>query len=129
MKGEKGVTPSRVMLVDDQADFRRLMVTFLNRQPDLEVVAQAGSLTEARQLTETVSFDVAVLDLGLPDGDGADLIAELRREKPGVAVLILSASLDPASIEKARRAGADEIMDKLSSPNEVLGTIRRLADV
>jgi DNA-binding NarL/FixJ family response regulator len=129
MKGEKGVTPSRVMLVDDQADFRRLMVTFLNRQPDLEVVAQAGSLTEARQLAETVSFDVAVLDLGLPDGDGADLIAELRRENPGVTVLILSASLDPASIEKARWAGADEIMDKLSSPNEVLGTVRRLADV
>jgi two-component system response regulator DevR len=129
MKGEKGVTPSRVMLVDDQADFRRLMVTFLDRQPELEVVAQAGSLTEARQLAETVSFDVAVLDLGLPDGHGADLIAELRRENPGVAVLILSASLDPANIEKARRAGSDEIMDKLSSPNEVLGTVRRLADV
>lgn len=129
MKVEKGVTPSRVMLVDDQADFRRLMVTFLDRQPELEVVAQAGSLTEARQLAETVSFDVAVLDLGLPDGHGADLIAGLRRENPGVAVLILSASLDPASIEKARRAGADEIMDKLSSLNEVLGTVRRLADV
>ncbi len=129
MKGEKGVTPSRIMLVDDQADFRRLMVTFLDRQPELEVVAQAGSLTEARQLAETVSFDVAVLDLGLPDGHGADLIAGLRRENPGVAVLILSASLDPASIEKARRAGADEIMDKLSSLNEVLGTVRRLADV
>jgi len=129
MKGEKGVTPSRVMLVDDQADFRRLMVTFLDRQPELEVVAQAGSLTEARQLAETVNFDVAVLDLGLPDGHGADLIAGLRRENPGVAVLILSASLDPASIEKARRAGADEIMDKLSSLNEVLGTVRRLADV
>jgi DNA-binding NarL/FixJ family response regulator len=117
------------MLVDDQADFRRLMVTFLGRQPELEVVAQAGSLTEARQLAETVSFDVAVLDLGLPDGHGADLIAGLRRENPGVAVLILSASLDPASIEKARRAGADEIMDKLSSLNEVLGTVRRLAGV
>ena len=45
---------------------------------------------------------MAVLDLGLPDGDGADLIAVLRRGNPGVRVLIVSASLDPASIEKAR---------------------------
>lgn len=67
--------------------------------------------------------------MGLPDGDGADLIAALRRGNPGVGVLIFSASLDPASIEKARRAGADEIMDKLSSFDEVLSAVRRLGGV
>jgi DNA-binding response OmpR family regulator len=50
-------------------------------------------------------FDVAVLDLGLPDRDGGDLIADLRRANPEVGVLILSASLE-------RAAEADEIMDK-----------------
>ena len=114
------------MLVEDQADFRRLMEALLSRQPDLEVVAQAGSLAEARGLAGMVSFDVAVLDLGLPDGNGADLIAELHRGKPGVGVLIFSASLDPTSIEKATDAGADEIMDKLSPLPEVLATVRRL---
>lgn len=89
------------MLVEDQTDFRRLMVALLARQPDLEVVAQAGSLTEARRHAETVVFDVAVLDLGLPDGSGADLISDLRGLNPGAAVLILSASLDPASLERA----------------------------
>ena len=69
---------------------------------------------------------MAVLDLSLPDGNGVDLIAELRGSNPDVAVLILSASLDPASLEKAKQAGADEIMDKLSSLDDVLGTIRRL---
>jgi DNA-binding NarL/FixJ family response regulator len=44
---------------------------------------------------------VAVLDLGLPDGNGADLIAELRRASPGVGVLILSASLDANNLKKA----------------------------
>jgi DNA-binding response OmpR family regulator len=47
-------------------------------------------------------FDVAVLDLGLPDRDGGDLIADLRRANPEVGVLILSASLDTASIESRR---------------------------
>jgi DNA-binding NarL/FixJ family response regulator len=119
-------TRTRVLLVEDQADFRRLMVALLARQPDLEVVAQAGSLTEARRHAAEVSFDVAVLDLGLPDGNGADLIADLRGSNPDAAVLILSASLDSASLEKAAEAGANEIMDKLATPVELIGAIRRL---
>jgi DNA-binding NarL/FixJ family response regulator len=117
---------TRIMLVEDQPDFRRLMVALLARQPDLEVVAEAGSLTEAREHAAVVSFDVAVLDLGLPDGNGVDLISDLRGANPDAAVLILSASLDPASLERATEAGASEIMDKLSTPGELIGAIRRL---
>jgi DNA-binding NarL/FixJ family response regulator len=126
MQGGDIATRVRVLLVEDQADFRRWMVALLARQPDLEVVAQAGSLTEARKQAVEVSFDVAVLDLGLPDGNGADLIADLRGPNPGAAVLVLSASLDPASLERAAEAGADEIMDKLATPIELIGAIRRL---
>ena len=126
MEGEQVATRTRIMLVEDQPDFRRLMVALLARQPDLEVVAEAGSLTEAREHAAEVSFDVAVLDLGLPDGNGADLISDLRGSNPDAAVLILSASLDPASLERATEAGASEIMDKLSTPGELIGAIRRL---
>src|SRR5215217_6811460 len=119
-------TRVRVLLVEDQANFRRLMVALLARQPDLEVVAQAGSLTEARRNAAEVSFDVAVLDLGLPDGNGADLISDLRGSNPGAAVLILCASLDPASLEMAAEAGADDIMDKFAPLGDILGTVRRL---
>lgn len=126
MGGEDPATRTRVMLVEDQPDFRRLMEVLLSRQPDLEVVAQAGSLAEARGHAAVVSFDVAVLDLGLPDGNGADLISELRRSNPGAAVLVLSASLDPSSLERASKAGASEIMDKLATPGELVGVIRRL---
>jgi DNA-binding NarL/FixJ family response regulator len=114
------------MLVEDQADFRRLISAWLAREPDLEVVAQAGSLTEARSHAVNVNFDVAVMDLGLPDGNGVELIAELRGADPGAAVLVLSASLDPTSLEKAAEAGANEILDKFATPGEVVGAIRRL---
>jgi two-component system response regulator DesR len=123
---EGGTKRISVMLVEDQADFRRLMEALLSRQPDLEVVAQAGSLAEARGHAKTDMFDVAVLDLGLPDGNGADLVADLRRFNPGLAVLIVSGSLDPASLERAAEAGADEIMDKLAPLDEVLAAVRRL---
>ncbi len=126
MTGEGIGTLTRVMLVDDHPDFRDLMVTLLERQPDLEVVAQAGTMAEARSRAAASSFDVVVLDLGLPDGNGADLIGELREASPGGAVLVMSASLPPTNIGKAMREGADEVLDKLASPKEVVGTVRRL---
>jgi DNA-binding NarL/FixJ family response regulator len=126
--GEELATLTRIMLVDDHPDFRDLMAALLEGQPDLEVVAQAGSMAEARTQAAASSFDVVVLDLGLPDGNGADLIGELREASPGGAVLIMSASLHPTNIEKAMRAGAAEVLDKLSPPEEVVGTVRRLGN-
>ncbi len=60
----------RVLLVEDHAAFREALAFLLNREPDLEVAAQAGSLAEARKALPQGGFDVAVVDLGLPDGDG-----------------------------------------------------------
>jgi DNA-binding NarL/FixJ family response regulator len=117
---------TRVMLVDDHADFRHLMTALLGRHPDLEVVAQAGSLAEARSHAVAVKYDVVVLDLGLPDGNGVDLIGDMREFNADAAVLILSASLHPTNLERATEAGADEILDKLAAPGEIVGTIRRL---
>ena len=64
--------------------------------------------------------------LSLPDGNGADLIVDLREANPNVGVLILSASLDPTSLQRVTLEGADEILDKLASPTETVGAIRRL---
>jgi len=114
------------MHVEDHRDLRDLMEVLLNSQSDIEVVAQAGSLVEARAHVASSDFDVAVLDLGLPDGNGLDLISDLRRANPHVGVLILSANLDAANLERA--ADADEIMDKLAPLDEVLGTVRRLGN-
>lgn len=119
---------TRVMIVEDHADFRDLMQVLLSNQPDIELLAQAGSLAEARDQAARFELDVAILDLGLPDGSGADMIADLRRDGNEVRVLVLSASLDPEGIEKARSAGADEILDKLTPVDEVLATVRRLGN-
>jgi DNA-binding NarL/FixJ family response regulator len=121
---ETGV--ARVMLVDDHADFRRLVAAVVDREADLEVVAQAGSLEEARGRIASVGCDVAVLDMSLPDGVGSDLIAGLREICPGSAVLILSASLDAATLARVKEAGADEVLDKFGNPAEVVGAIRQL---
>jgi DNA-binding NarL/FixJ family response regulator len=116
----------RVMHVEDHANFRDLMRSMMNSQSDMEVVAQAGSLDEARVQIAGSEIDVAVLDLSLPDGNGLDLIPELRQANPDVGVLILSANLDPAGPERAPGTGADEILDKLAPVEAVLDSVRKL---
>jgi DNA-binding NarL/FixJ family response regulator len=128
MTGEGGTERIRILLVEDHPDFRDLMEDLLTSQTDFKLVAQAGSLAEARNHAARFEFDVTVLDLGLPDGNGVDLIADLRRANPDVGVLILSASLDAAGFERATDAEADVIMDKLAPLDEVLDAIRRLGN-
>jgi CheY-like chemotaxis protein len=83
------------MLVEDHSTFRGILAFLLEREPDFEVLAQAGSLAEAREALGRQSvdrgIDLAVVDLALPDGKGTDLIEELRRSSPGVRIVVLSA--------------------------------------
>ena len=118
---------TRVLLVEDQEDFMYLMLRLLGREPDIEVVARATCLAQARERSDGGGFDVAVLDLNLPDGNGADLIGDLRDSNGLVSVIILSADLDPDNLARAQEAGADEIIDKLAPPEVVVGAIRRHA--
>jgi DNA-binding NarL/FixJ family response regulator len=121
----RGRAMIRVLLVDDNARFRQAFVRLLEWHPDIEVVAQAGSLAEAQD--KLSGIEVAALDRGLPDGDGLDLIGELREANPEAVVLVLSATLEPTLAEQAYNAGAEGVIDKMASPEEIVGAIRRAA--
>jgi DNA-binding NarL/FixJ family response regulator len=117
----------RVLLVEDHASFRGALASMLNRQPDLEVAAQCGSLAECRSLGGFADIDVVLLDLLLPDGDGTQLISVLRRENPRVKVLILTASVEAGLLVRMAEAGADGVLDKTSLPQELVAEVKRLA--
>ena len=116
------------MLVEDHLSFRQSLALLLSREPDLEVVAQAGSLAEARELLDS-RLDVAVLDLSLPDGDGRELIGELHRANAGISVLVLSVTIRPGLLEEILKAGADTVLHKVASPATIVEEVRRLAGV
>ena len=118
--------PLRVMLVEDHTAFRQALALLLSSEPDLEVVAQAGSLAEARQALLEGRLDVALLDLALPDGDGSDLIGELRRRNPGVSIVVLSAAMGPGDLDEAIEARADAVLDKIESISTIAYEVRRL---
>ena len=118
----------RVLLVEDHGSFRRALAMFLERKTDLEVVGEAGSVAEGLRLArEGAGFDVAVIDLGLPDGDGVVLIRELRRHQPDASILVLSVSLERDHLERAREAGANEVLGKEARLEKLVATVKRLA--
>ena len=112
----------RVLVVDDRVDFRQAFATMLDGQPDLEVVAQAGSLAEARPMLEGV--DVALLDRGLPDGDGLKLMRPLRDANPHAKVFVMSATVEMRHPEDAIEAGADGVIDKVGPFEHAFALIR-----
>ncbi len=115
---------SRVLLVDDHATFREPLSFMFDREPDFEVVAQAGSLNEAHEMLEGV--DLAVVDLDLPDGDGTELIGPLRALSPRCLVMVLTASADREAHARAVEAGAAGVLHKSARVGEVVRAAQRL---
>jgi len=119
----------RVMVLDDHDTFRDPLAFMLEREPDLTVVASPGSLSEARAALENagLAVDVALVDLNLPDGSGADLIKELRDSRPRSVALVLSATADRKHLATAIEAGVAGIMHKSAPVGDLVEAVRRLA--
>lgn len=115
---------NRVLLVDDHGTFREPLAFMFDREPGFEIAGQAGSVAEARQMLEGV--DLAVVDLDLPDGDGTELIGELRAANPHGMVLVLTASAEREAYARAVEAGAAGILHKSVRIKDVVGASRRL---
>lgn len=118
----------RVMLVDDHVSFRQPLAFMLGWEPDISIVAQAGTLAEASDLLldADASVDVAVVDLDLPDGLGIDLVDPLRCAHPRAVMLVLSAHSDEGRRARAIEAGAAGVMHKSSPVEQILDAVRQL---
>ena len=113
-----------VLVVDDDADIRDLIVQQL-RQAGFDVEA-AASLADVRAALSAKPFDVVILDLNLPDGDGVDLCREMRNAGRTEAIIMVTAR--DASIDRVLglELGADDYLTKPFEPRELLARIRNL---
>ncbi|MEJ7873102.1 MAG: response regulator transcription factor [Rubrobacteraceae bacterium] len=123
---EKATT--HILLVEDHASFRQALAFMFDREPEFEVVAQAGSLAETHEVLGSMpeGMDVAVVDLGLPDGDGFELIEEFSRGERRITTLVLSASLEPDRFARAVEAGASGVLHKATAISDIVEAVRRL---
>jgi DNA-binding NarL/FixJ family response regulator len=118
----------RILLVEDHASFRQTLAFVFDQQPEFEVVAQAGTLAEARRTMDGLEADLGVIDLTLPDGEGTELIEELRESNPDFVALVLTASLDRTEHARAVEAGAAGVLHKSADVDAILDATRRLGD-
>lgn len=118
----------RILLVEDHASLREALALILEREDGFEVVGQASSIHEARAALRAAPVDVAVLDLGLPDGDGVELIREIHTSglETDCAVLVLTMSFDRVHAAQAVEAGASGVLNKSVSIGEIVEAIKRV---
>ena len=118
----------RILIVEDHASFRQTLAFVFDQEPGFEVVGQAGTLAEARRTMDGCEVDLGIIDLSLPDGEGTDLIEELREANPDFAALVLTASLDRMEHARAVEAGATGVLHKSADVDAILDATRRVGD-
>jgi two-component system, NarL family, response regulator LiaR len=121
---EELARPIRVMLVDDHAMVRRGLATFLSIFDDLQLAGEAESGAEAIQLCGEVQPDVVLMDMVMPDMDGASATSAIRQRFPMVQVIALTSFKEGDLVKKALEAGAIGYLLKDVSADELVRAIR-----
>lgn len=116
----------RVQVVDDHPIVSRGLTEIIDREPDMEVCAQAASLQEAVEQFRLHSPDLVLTDLSLKDSSGVDLIAELVALQPDVKILAVSMHDETLYAETVLRAGAKGYLCKDQSLDSVVVALRRI---
>ncbi|HEX9029374.1 MAG TPA: response regulator transcription factor [Anaerolineales bacterium] len=114
----------RILLVDDHQILREGLRSLLDSEPDMKVVAEAGSAKESIRLTVEFVPDIVVMDLGLPDMSGLEAIREIRRLCPGVRTVVLSMHTQREFVLQAIEAGCDGYVPKSTAHTSLLQAIR-----
>ncbi|WP_293782076.1 response regulator transcription factor [uncultured Aeromicrobium sp.] len=116
--------PTPVLLVDDHDVLVEALRFALDAHDDLECAAIARSVAEAREAAAQVRFDAVVLDLGLPDGDGTQLIDHLVTCSPQATIVVLTAHPRSDLARRARAAGAHAVLPKQGRLADLLTALR-----
>jgi two-component system, OmpR family, KDP operon response regulator KdpE len=117
-------TPLRILVVDDEPAIRRLLKVGL--MPDGYTVTEVDNGIGALEVVRRNQTDLIVLDLGLPDLDGLQIIKRIRYAQSGVPIIVLSSRMDESAKVNALDLGADDYVTKPFGIDELLARIRVL---
>lgn len=114
----------RIMLVDDHELFRNGIVSLLNAQVDMEVVAEAGDGLEAQFRAPACNPDLILMDINMPGVDGLEALSTIRLELPDVIIIMLTVHDEDDKVFDALRAGANGYILKNANSEDFLRMLR-----
>jgi DNA-binding NarL/FixJ family response regulator len=114
----------RILVVDDHAVLREGLALIIESQADLQVIGESGTGKEAIALFEKCLPDITLLDLGLPDIHGIDVIKQLKVAHPDARIIVLTTYLGDVQALRALQAGAAGYLLKATLRRDLLDTIR-----
>ena len=115
-----------ILFVEYHDAFRQTASYLMDREDDLEVVSQAGSVAEGREKLAQGGIDTAIVDIPLPDDGAPELVRDLHNANPSVPVLVMTGITDREVHERFLKAGASEVLDKEGNFADILAAVRRL---
>jgi DNA-binding NarL/FixJ family response regulator len=116
----------KVLVADDHAIVRRGLRQILSETQDIIVAGEAASGDEVLQLVREQRWSVVILDISLPRGNGLDMLAAIRRERPDLPVLILTVHPEEQYAVRCIRGGAAGFLTKESAPERLIEAVRKV---
>ncbi|SMG66543.1 two component transcriptional regulator, LuxR family protein, partial [methanotrophic bacterial endosymbiont of Bathymodiolus sp.] len=123
---EVGQNTIRVMLVDDDDRIQQALRLAIETHPELNLVGQAYTLKEAMAVVEELQPEVVLVDLGLPDGSGLELIAHIHQHMPGCESMVLTVFGDESHVISSIEAGATGYLTKDTRTADILDRLKQL---
>lgn len=117
-----------VSMIEDHQILVDSLSLMLRYESDIDFLGSASSLSKGQNLIKETTPDVLLLDVGLPDGNGLDLIPEVNQISPNTNIVVLTSLSDEATLMRVIDSGISGFVSKNSELSELMETIRKAAD-
>jgi len=126
MQAPSSSSPIRVVLIEDDVNFQQALQEIMQNAPDMQLLSVASTRAKGLQVVEQAEMDVLLVDLGLPDGSGIDVIRAAHAKWPHCGIMVSTAFGDEQHVMQSLEAGAAGYLLKDSAAQSMLTEIRSL---
>lgn len=115
-----------ILIVDDHPVFRQGLVQILNEESNMAVKSEASNVKELFKAISKDSFDLVVLDITMPDGNGLEALKRIKKIKPSLPVLVLSVHSEEEYAIRVLKTGGSGYLTKESAPEELVNAVYKV---